>query len=175
VGLAPTGRKAGGGESEIFYDDPTMKSVYTSVLVALSLAGCASLNDASMSLQASTAPALAVIHDTLVAGKAVLYNDRTGTLNLESGTEPRIKCLGTLRYTSTRAGVAKLACSDGAEALMYFSVIGETRGYGSGTTAKGTASFTFGFDPSEAAAYLTPPPGKRIVTSPDGGARLESM
>jgi hypothetical protein len=161
---------------EISYDGLMMKAVaLISLPVSLLMAGCASMNDAAMALQSSSTSAVAVVHETLLLGTAVIFNDRTGTLNLESDTEPRVKCMGTLRYTSTRTGVAKLTCSDGADALMYFSAIGETRGYGTGTTAKGTASFTFGFELAEASAYLTPPPGKRVVVSSDGRVRLEPL
>jgi hypothetical protein len=152
-----------------------MKSAPIWLTATLFLASCAKINDTAMNLMSSSSPAVAVVGGNLLTGTAVLFTDRTGTLDLESGAEPRVKCLGTLSFTATRTGLAKLKCSDGAEALMYFSVVGETKGYGVGDAAKGAASFTFGFEPSEAAAYLTPPPGKRIVTSPDGSARLEPL
>lgn len=38
--------------------------------------------------------------------RVCLFTDRTGTLNLESSAEPRLKCLGNMRYTETNTGVA---------------------------------------------------------------------
>lgn len=35
-----------------------------------------------------------------------LFTDRTGTLNLESSADPRLKCLGNMRYTGIKTGVA---------------------------------------------------------------------
>lgn len=149
-----------------------MKTFALSALLILTVAGCARINDAGMRLVASSAPAMALVQDTLLSGKAVMSVDRSGTLNLESDTEPKVKCMGTMRYTATTSGVATLKCSNGADVLMPFTTISETQGYGSSRTAQGVASFTFGLAPMDAAAYLTPPPGKRMVATPEGALRL---
>jgi hypothetical protein len=103
---------------------------------------------------------VAVVNDTLLTGKAVLFLDRTGTLELESDTEPMLKCVGQLRYTASQTGVAGLRCNDGTESQIPFTAISETKGYGNGRTAKGTAGFTFGFDMAAASAYLKLPVAK---------------
>lgn len=133
----------------------------------LMLGGCAKVNDMTMRLLASSAPALAVVDETVLSGKVLLFTDRTGTLDLQTADVPATKCAGALRYTATRAGMVDLRCSDGREALLLFSELSETSGHGSGPTARGTASFTFGLEPDAARAWLTAPAGKRLVVSGD--------
>lgn len=161
--------------AQFIYDGRTMKTFALSTLLVLSVAGCARINDAGMRLVASSAPALAIVEDTPLSGKAVVAIDRSGTLNLESETEPKVKCMGTMRYTATTSGVATLKCSNGVDVLMPFNAISETKGYGSGRTAQGVASFTFGMDLEDAIAYLRPPAGKRIVATPEGAVRLAPL
>lgn len=150
-----------------------MKPLALTTLLVFLLAGCAKINDASMRLFSSSAPALAVVDSTFLSGKVVVFTDRTGTINLESDAEPKLKCMGNLRYTATKTGAVSLKCSDGTDTLMSFTAISETSGYGRGRTARGQASYTFGMPAADAAAYLTLPPGKRMATTPEGGARLE--
>lgn len=150
-----------------------MKTPVLSALLLLSLAGCAKINDASMRLVASSAPAFAMVNDTLLSGSTSLHVDRTGIVSLDASDGSGLKCMGRLRYTATRSGVILLQCSDGSEAQLNFNAVQETRGYGSGRTAKGPVSLTFGFEAAEAAAYLQLPAGRRLVSSPEGGARLQ--
>lgn len=161
--------------AEFLYDGRTMKTFALSALLVLTVTGCAKINDAGMRLVASSAPAMAVVHDTLLSGTAVVFIDRSGTLNLESSEEPRVKCMGSMRYTATKTGIATLKCSNGADVLIPFTAISETQGYGRSRSAQGLASFTFGMAPEDAVAYLAPPAGKRIVTTPEGAVRLEPM
>jgi hypothetical protein len=148
-----------------------MKSKAIPLLSILIVVGCAKINDTTMRLLSSSSPAVAVVNDTVLTGTAVLFTDRSGTLNLESDTEPLLKCMGNLRYTATQTGTVSLKCSDGTESLMTFTAISETKGYGSGKTARGMAGFTFGLDMDEAAAYLKMPAGRPPGTAPDGAAR----
>jgi hypothetical protein len=152
--------------SGLFYDESTMKTVNYSLLLAFSLAGCAKINDAGMQLLSSSSPAVAVVNDTVLTGKAVLFTDRTGTLDLDSGTQLPLKCMGNLRFTATRSGVVSLACNDGTTALMTFTTIHETSGYGTGKTDRGVASFTFGLDREQASAYLKLPGSKTPDVAP---------
>lgn len=138
------------------------------VLLVLALTGCAKVSDTGMRLLATPAPAVAVIDDAVLTGKVTVFIDRTATVNLESGSPSELKCMGTMRYTATRSGVASLQCSNGADVMMNFNAIGEASGYGSGKTANGLASFAFGMAPADAAAYLKPPAGKRVVATPTG-------
>lgn len=142
------------------------------LLLAAALSGCAAVNDMTMRLLASSAPALAVVNDSVLSGTALLYTDRTGTLNLESPDEPMLKCMGALRYTASRSGTVNLRCSDGSAALLPFAALSETSGHGSVATARGTASFAYGLAPQDAIAYLTAPDGKRLAADGDS-LRLE--
>lgn len=156
----------------LWQHDRAMKTSALLTLLALALAGCAKINDAGMKLVASNAPAYAVVNGTFLAGTASLYVDRSGTISLDASSGG-LKCMGRLRYTATKSGVIALQCSDGTDALLNFTAVRETSGYASGPTAAGQASLAFGFEANDAAAYLTLPRGKRLVTSPEGGARLE--
>lgn len=140
----------------------------------LVLTGCAKINDAGMKLLSSSSPAFMFINGQFLSGNAVLYTDRSGTLALESALEPKIKCMGSIRYTATRSGIANIRCTDSIESVMTFNAVTETRGFGGGLTGLGPASFAFGVTAEEASAYLALPAGKRIVTSPTGEAQLAS-
>lgn len=134
----------------------------------LLLGGCARLNDATMRALATPAPALAVVGERVLAGQALIYTDRSGTLELQATAEPGLSCMGTLRYTATSRGTVNLRCSDGLQAQFPFMALSEASGHGSG----GTASFTYGLEPGPARAWLVPPAGKRLVVSGDS-LRLE--
>ena len=151
-----------------------MKLISSTFALMLILTGCAKINDAGMKFLSSSSPAFMVINGQFLTGDAVLYIDRSGTLALESTLEPKIKCMGSIRYTATRSGTANIRCSDGVESAMTFNAITETRGFGGGATGVGTASFAFGMTADEASAYLSLPVGKRIATSPTGEIQLVS-
>ena len=148
-----------------------MKSTAIWLITTLFLVSCAKINDTAMNLMSSSSPAVAVVNDSLLTGKVVLFTDRTGTLDLQSDKEPVLKCMGRMRYTATQSGAVNLKCSDGTDALLTFSAIGETSGHGSGKTARGTAAFTYGMDTSEAAAYLRLPAGKPVDAAPEAAAQ----
>lgn len=141
--------------------------------ILLLLTACAKINDAGMRLVASTAPAFALIDDTLLTGKATVFVDRTGTLNLASDSAAGLQCAGNMRYTATRSGVISLQCSNGQEVLLTFTALSELSAYASGKSATGSATLTFGMEAANATPYLKLPAGKRIVTSEEGAARLE--
>ena len=141
--------------------------------LVLLLTACAKINDAGMRLVASTAPAFAMIDNTLLTGTVTVFVDRTGTFNLSSGAVTGFQCAGNMRYTATRSGVISLQCSNGADVLMTFNAMGELGGYAAGKSATGTATLTFGMEAASAAPYLKLPAGKRIVTTAEGAARLE--
>jgi len=136
----------------------------------LLLGGCAAVNDVTMRAFATSAPALAVVGERVLTGDIVLYTDRSGKLQLRSEAEPALSCMGALRYTATSSGTVNLSCSDGRQAQLPFTALGKTSGHGG--TAGGPISFTYGLAPESARAWLTPPPGKRLVVSGDA-LRLE--
>lgn len=154
----------------MFYDGRLMKNAQLPtrallLMAALALGGCASLNEATMRSLATPVPALAVVGDRVLTGEALLYTDRRATLQLSSGGEPALNCMGAVRYTASTGGTVQLSCSDGTQARMNFLALTETSGHGSGRTSTQSVSFTYGLDPAPARAWLTAPAGKRLVVS----------
>ncbi|MDE2616201.1 MAG: hypothetical protein KGL73_04155 [Burkholderiales bacterium] len=137
---------------------------------ALLLGGCAAVNDATMRVLATPSPAWAVVGDKLLTGQALIYTDRSGTLELQTAADPALSCMGTMRYTATRSGTVNLRCNNGLQAQLPFTALGEASGYGGATG--GPVSFAYGLEPGPARAWLTPPAGKRLVVS-DKSLRLE--
>jgi hypothetical protein len=144
------------------------------LLLALSLflGACARLNDVTMRAMATPAPALAVMGNRVLTGQALVYTDRSGTLELQDASEPALSCMGALRYNTTNSGTVNLRCSDGVQAQLSFTALSEASGHGSGRTDAGLVSFTYGLEPGPARAWLTPPAGKRLVVHGEG-LRLE--
>lgn len=141
------------------------------------MAGCADLNDTGLAALSYKVPAYAIVDEQLVQGEMVLFPDHTGTIRLRAEAVPPkhdnkpvlTSCMGRLRYTATTAGVIDLRCNDGAIADLRMALIGDTRGYGYGTTAAGLASVAFGYTPVEVRAHLTVPPGKQLLERTEGG------
>jgi hypothetical protein len=148
-----------------------MKTSSTIVLLALSLAGCAKISDLSQKVLSTTAPALAVVNETLLSGEVEFFINRTGNVTLQA--DSGLKCMGGLRYTASRNGSVNLQCSDGSDVKLEFAALSETRGHASGRGAQGPATLTYGLAPSDAAAYLVLPPGRRLVSGKEGGVRLQ--
>lgn len=133
----------------------------------LVLGGCAKVNDVAMRAMATSSAALAVVGDTVLSGRTVLYTDRSGTLDLQASGDQRLTCMGTMRYTTSTSGAVNLRCSDGTQTQLGFTALTETTGHGSGRIPGGIASFTYGLDADAARAWLTAPAGKRLVVSGD--------
>jgi hypothetical protein len=53
---------------------------------------------------------------------------------------------------------------------LLTTLIGETRGYGYGSTAQGPSSLVFGMPDQDASALLTAPPGKTLAIGTATGA-----
>lgn len=143
----------------------------TALLLALSLAGCAKINDLSQRALSTSAPALAVVNETLLTGKVEFFIDRKGTVNLQA--DSGLACTGGLRYTATRNGTINLECSDGSQVKLEFVALSETRGHASGRGTRTPATLTYGMEPADAVGYLRPPSGKRLVPGKEGGLRLQ--
>lgn len=138
----------------------------------LLLGGCARVNDMTMHMLASDVPTHAVLGERLLAGRTLLYSDRTGSLTLTAAGEAPLSCMGALRYTSSSGGSINLRCSDGAQLALRFTALSETTGHASGRSAQEAVSLAYGLDPAPARAWLTPPAGKRLVVSGES-LRLE--
>ena len=146
----------------------TLVIALTAALLA-SLVGCAQINDASLSFVSSTRPAAAVVDDQLLQGDIRLFPDHTGTVTLRANGEPSLgaaaltSCMGRLRNTATTTGAIDLRCNGGVMANVSMTLLGDTRGYGYGTTASGTASLVFGLSAADTRAYLRVPPNRQLV------------
>lgn len=146
----------------------TLVIALTAVLLS-SLVGCAQINDAGLSLVSSTRPAAAVVDDQLLQGDIRLFPDHSGTVTLRSGGEPSLgtaaltSCMGRLRNTATTTGAIDLRCNGGVMANVSMTLLGDTRGYGYGTTASGTASLVFGLSMADTRAYLRVPANRQLV------------
>ena len=127
--------------------------------------GCAQLNDAGLALLSSTMPAVAIVDGQLFQGEIQLFPDHTGTVSLgAAGSDgQRASCVGRLRYTATSAGALDLRCSGGILGDLKMTLLGDTRGYGYGPTATGTASLVFGMTAQESRAHLLVPADRKLV------------
>jgi len=160
----------------VFYDAHTMqiRAHVPALLLSLPLlvGGCAALNDATMRALATSSPALALIGERVLTGEVMLYTDRSATVQLQGQGEPSLSCMGSMHYTSSTGGTVNLRCSDGRQARLAYTALGETSGYGIGRDEVHSISLTYGLAPEAARAWLIAPPGKRLV--PDGDSlRLE--
>lgn len=156
----------------------TLRTVRLACLsaMALALCGCAWMADKATRITATPSTAWAVIGEELLTGRALLYTDRSATLELASPTDPNddqavpaISCLGVMRYNSTTTGLAQLHCSNGMQARMEYIAINDSKGYGRGhiaDTPGAVASFTYGLSPEQARAWLLPPPGRQLALEP---------
>lgn len=124
-----------------------------------SLAGCAQLNDTGLALLSSNLPAVAIVDGQLLQGEIQLFPDHTGTVSLRG----QGSCMGRLRYTATSTGAVDLRCSGGVVCDLKMTLLGDTRGYGYGPTASGTASLVFGMTAQESVAHLIVPADRRLV------------
>lgn len=143
---------------------------YAPLALALALGGCAALNDTTMRILATPVPALAVLGERVLAGEALIYTDRSATLQLRSDGDPALSCMGTMRYTSSTAGALKLRCSDGSETQFPYAALSETSGHGRADAQE--VSLTYGLDAEQARAWLRPPAGKRLIVN-GSSLRLE--
>lgn len=158
-------------------------ALLTAAPLLFSLVSCAHVSDGGMRLLASSVSAVAVVHDTVLLGKVVMFTDRTGRLSLTSPPQtkstvsavPSLACTGSLHYAATKSGVVSLRCNDGTEAGLTFTALGETRGVAQGSTVRGPVSVVFGMAPSDAISYVSPPAGQRMVLDSEGQPRLQPM
>lgn len=134
------------------------------------LTGCAQINDTGMSLLSSTVPAVAIVDAQLLQGEIKLFPDHTGTVTLRApglGAASLTSCVGRLRYTATTTGSIDLRCNGGVMADVKTTLLGDTRGYGYGSTASGMASLAFGMTSAESRAHLIVPPNRQLVSQPE--------
>lgn len=147
-----------------------MKALASTLLIALTLAGCAQIDAKTRGWMGSNAPAYAVVDGVVFEGWATLFNDRTGALELKSTQAADRLCSGHLRYTSTTQGDIVLHCAGEVDALLRFVVLGPVSGYAYGRSATSPVTLAWGVTPTQAASYLNvppaPPPPLPLSTEP---------
>lgn len=143
--------------------------VVCSVLLFGNICACAQLNDSGLAILSSNLPAVAIVDGQLLQGEIQIFPDHTGTVSLRTqgasatGQGGQVSCVGRLRYTATTTGAIDLRCSGGVVSDLKMTLLGDTRGYGYGPTANGTASLVFGMSSQESRAHLIVPPDRQLV------------
>lgn len=130
--------------------------------------GCAQLNDTGLAIFSSNLPAVAIVDGQLLHGEIQLFPDHTGTVSLRAQAASatvsgQTSCVGRFRYTATSTGAIDLRCSGGVVGNVQMTLLGDTRGYGYGPTANGSASVVFGMSSQESRAHLILPPDRQLV------------
>jgi hypothetical protein len=103
--------------------DELLQTLIVSVVLGFTMLDAANGEEVRMGLFSVTLPVIAILHDDLFVGEAIGYLDRTGTIDLRSVLDPKIKCVGSFRYTGLKTGVADMRCDDGAEATLLFNAL----------------------------------------------------
>jgi hypothetical protein len=111
----------------------------------------------------STGPVIAIFAGTLFQGEAVGNLDGSGTIRIQSSTKPDVTCLGQFTSSAELGGAGNLECSDSSTATIQFQRLSILRGYGTGSSSRGSMSFTYGLSAIESEPYLKLPPGKALV------------
>lgn len=140
--------------------------VVTAAFVVFGFIGCAQVNDTALALFSSSVTAVAVVDGQRMQGDMQVFPNHTGNVRLSvvgvagAPSGPLTACMGRLRYTAASTGVVDLRCSGGVMADIPISFLAETRGYGYGKTATGTASLVFGLSELENQAHFNAPAGR---------------
>ncbi len=133
------------------------RAVAVGLVCGWGLSGCADMEHIGWVLVSSSKPALMQVAGQRLEGVVQLRPDRTGAIQV-SGTGSVSSCAGSLRFTAVNAGTMDMRCSDGAMFAMRFTLVNEVKGYAYGSFQDAVVALTFGMDPSEAQAYLSPAP-----------------
>ena len=146
-------------------------TVSLSLLAAL-LCSCAMVNDTGLRLVSTKLDAYLIVNGQLLAGSVILVPDRTGRISFSAEKGALSACSGSMHYTATTGGEVDLRCSDGTQVTLQTTFMGETRGYGYGSTAQGPSSMVFGLPDQDVRAFLTVPAGMTLATSEAGALEL---
>lgn len=139
-----------------------------SVAASIGLAGWTNLADAD--LFSAKGPVIAILADDLFLGEAEGHLSGAGTLAMQSQKSSAVSCLGQFTSSAALGGSGQMRCSDGATGTFHFQRLSMVRGYGAGSSTRGSMSFTYGLTAVESESYLKLPPGKKLAHS---GNKLE--
>jgi hypothetical protein len=139
-----------------------MRKILITVLAAcIGLAGQATLAGAGM--LSATGMVIAILADDLFVGEAEGYLSGAGTLAIHSQKNPDLTCLGQFTSSAALGGSGQMHCSDGTTATFHFKRLSVFRGYGVGSSSRGSMSFAYGLTAEEAGPYLKLPKGKKLT------------
>ena len=133
----------------------------TAFAASVGISGWANL--ASADIFSAKGPVIAIVADELFLGEAEGHLSGAGTLAIQSQTNPALSCLGQFTSSAALGGTGQLQCSDGTTSAFHFQRLSVFRGHGSGTSSRGSMSFTYGLTAFESGSYLKLPPGKKLV------------
>ena len=89
----------------------------------------------------------------IYSGKATGYQDGTGKIELHNATGAR--CVGQFANSTGKSGHGLLSCSDGQRAVIQYTSLSMTSGYGFGTSNTGRpVKFFYGMTPQMGAKYI---------------------
>jgi len=106
---------------------------------------------------------IAILADGLFVGEAEGHLSGAGTLAIHSQRDPDLKCLGQFTSSAELGGSGQMQCSDGTTATFNFQRLSVFRGYGVGSSSRGSMSFAYGLTAEEAGPYLKLPEGKKLA------------
>jgi hypothetical protein len=130
------------------------------IMVLGMLAGWTS--PAGAGLFSSTGPVIAILAGDLFMGEAEGHLDGSGTIMIRSRSRPEVICRGQFTYSAELGDAGNMRCSDGATATFQFQRLSLLRGYGTGSSSRGSLSFTYGLTANESGPYLKLPQGKAL-------------
>ena len=136
------------------------KSLCLAILCALAVCSA----PANAGLFSAKGPLIAVFGGELFTGEAEGHLDGSGTFEMQSQTKPGLTCRGQFVRTAKMSGAGDLRCTDGAVATFQFQRLSLLRGHGSGSSSRGSMSFTYGLTAGESEPYLALPAGKALAT-----------
>ncbi len=117
---------------------------------------------AGAGLFSATGPVIAIFAGDLFLGEAEGNLDGSGTFSIQSRAKPGVTCDGQFIYSTGLGGAGNMRCSDGAAATIQFQRLSRVRGYGTGSSTRGSMSFAYGLSANESEPYLKLPPGKAL-------------
>jgi len=135
-------------------------------MLIICLAGFAGLagwaSPAGAGFFSSTGPVIAILAGDLFVGEAKGNLDGSGTISIQSRTNPDVTCRGQFTSSAKLGGIGNMQCSDNATATIQFQRLSILRGYGTGSSSRGPMSFTYGLSANESEPYLKLPSGKAL-------------
>lgn len=124
------------------------------------LAGWAS--PANARLFSTTGPVIAILAGDLFLGEAEGSLGGSGTIKIQSRAKPDVSCRGRFSFSAELGGAGTLRCNDGTTATFQFQRLSLVQGYGTGSSSRGSISFTYGLNAAESEPYLMLPPDKAL-------------